>query len=219
MKYYEESCVKGFFRLLNDNGINYILLKNIGNELPKKLLMDKDIDVVIHPNDYKRYVNVMHFNDYVELMYPYGEDTGWSFLYWLNKDDCIMMQHRKNRLLIDSSDFLMTKSIGRNAWVPFNRDFQESIWQKRIWNREQGWWQMDEDNLFVYLIVRSVFEKKEFTPTYIMEIDSRKKSLRDDKNKVNLKKFFFKFTEELVALIESSRYDEIYDSYLTFQDY
>ena len=39
--------IESFFLLLKDNRIPHILLRNINNELPKKLKKGKDIDILL----------------------------------------------------------------------------------------------------------------------------------------------------------------------------
>ena len=51
MKYYSEADIIHFFNALNKSALNYILLRNIGNELPAELLIGKDIDLLIKKTD------------------------------------------------------------------------------------------------------------------------------------------------------------------------
>ena len=56
MKYYSEADIIHFFNALNKSALNYILLRNIGNELPAELLIGKDIDLLIKKTDEEKFI-------------------------------------------------------------------------------------------------------------------------------------------------------------------
>lgn len=78
---------------------------------------------------------------------------------------------------------------------------------------------MDNRIILLYLLVRSVFDKKFFKSKYIREIEKRIQLL-DDKDFVYMcEKVFFKFTDRLIEMVKSKQYDNIIIEYKTFTDY
>lgn len=213
----DSKVINKFFLLLNDNNVKYILIKNINNELPFHLPVNKDIDILVHSDSVSLFEKVMHENKFLEIIHPKGRENGWLFLY--NIPICKMYKHIKYGLEVDVSPVLCTKSVNMNAWLPLDRLINESIWENRIWDAENNWWIMDEYNLVVYLVVRSVFEKNRFEDNYIYEIEKRKDYLYSDECRKKLECVFFKFTDTLLKLINEKKYNDILHSYLNFCDY
>lgn len=217
MRNYASNDILSFFQKMNQQNIEYLLLMNIANELPYNLPIRKDIDILIHPDCYKFYQEWMMKNDFKKIAHPHGLETGWIFLYGMNPN--IKFEHMKNRMQIDACDKLATKSIGMLAWVPLDQEIQTSIWRDKIWNPNLCCWQLDERNLFVYLVVRSVFEKNVFLSSYVTEIKKRKEYLNDPGVEKKLTHIFFCFTPILLNLLRQEEYDAIFNSYITFDDY
>ena len=51
MKYIDPESIKSTFSILNESGIDYILIRNINNEIPEKLVEGKDIDILAKYSD------------------------------------------------------------------------------------------------------------------------------------------------------------------------
>jgi hypothetical protein len=51
MSKFEEHEITSFFSILNENNIEYILLRNIDSELPRNLSKKKDIDIIVKIED------------------------------------------------------------------------------------------------------------------------------------------------------------------------
>lgn len=217
--FYDASQVKDVFKLLHEHDIEYILLKNIDDELPCKLKIGKDIDILVHPECWQKFLKLMPEMSYVELVHPHGEKAGWKFLYGM--DSCHQFEHLKSGVQIDAYAQLATKSIGMNAWLPLDKTIQVSIWKDKVWEDKKQWWQMDDKNLLVYLVTRSVFEKEAFTPVYVKELEKLKFLLEESKEEIEEKfsTIFFKFTPTLMNLLKERKYDEIRMKYLAFSDY
>jgi len=215
--YYPEKDVIDFFYMLKQYNITYLLIKNINNELPNNLQYNKDIDILVHPKDYNRYKYVMLSNDYKNLKHPYGIENGWMFLYALEVPT--IFQNIKNGLLIDACSTLCTKSLNMNAWIPLDKEIQESIWKDKILNKNQLWYEMDKANLAVYLVTRAIFEKNFFSDMYKMEIKKIKSLYYEDYVVNKFEKIFFKFTPKLIYLLKNEEYDDILKEYISFAEY
>lgn len=215
--FHKAEDVRAMFQLLNDYEINYLLTKNIADELPDKLKLGKDIDLIVHIEDYEKFQAVLNHFGYKKIVHPHGKERGWFFMYGAHEN--LFMTNPATGLIVDAYAELCTKSIERNAWLPLDKIVQNSIWQNKIWDVANQWWIMDDENLVVYLLTRSVFEKNGFSDVYVREIEKRKKFLANPTARQKLEKIFFKFTDTLIEKVCAGRYGEILLSYLTFTDY
>lgn len=214
--YYKHDDIISFFTLLNDN-VRYILIKNIDGELPDKLKVGKDIDIIVHPDDYAKYRTLMLKHEYKLIIHPKGSYVGWKYLYGMSA--ACMYEHKDNHLQVDAYDCLCTKSIMMNAWLPLDKKINDSIWKNKVWDAENKWWIMDDENMVIYLITRCVFEKGFFSEEYIHEIKKRKKQIYTESAKEKFYKIFFNFTPKLLELVEADEYEVIVSKYKSFMDY
>lgn len=206
-----------FFELLNKKGLRYVLIKNINDELPDMLVDGKDIDILVHPDDYTKYKIVMADNDFSMIFHPEGYKYGWLFLYGVK--EFVKFKSIKTGLEVDACFQICTKSINMNAWIPLDKAINASIWKNKVWDEKNHWWIMDDKNLVVYLITRCVFEKELFSSKYIYEIDKRKYLLENIECIKKLNLIFFSFTEELIKLIKNDDYEKICNTYIQFTKY
>lgn len=86
-------------------------------------------------------------------------------------------------------------------------------------DEENCWWIADDKISLLFVIVRSVFDKRFFRPIYIQEIELRKHLLDDPKFISLCELVFFKYTDRLIDLIKAQRYRDIVQHYLHFCDY
>lgn len=216
MRYINPNIVKSFFDMLNYSKIYYLLIKNNDDFLPDKLPYLKDIDILVHPKDKLLFHSVMKQNGY--LFNPYfgmRRKNGYTFLYPMDDGDWFV----KDKMIIEAFYQLNVHALKENTFLPLDEEINKNIWRKRRWNSDKQWYCMDEETLFVYLIARSVFDKKGFSLTYKNEI-KKGYHLLQDKNVVSqLKLVFFKYTDRLIKLLEEEKFDEIISDYLQFCDY
>ena len=59
IKYNPVKDIEEVFDLLNKNSLNYILLRNLNRELPEKLPLKKDIDLIILPSDKNKFSSIL----------------------------------------------------------------------------------------------------------------------------------------------------------------
>ena len=88
-----------------------------------------------------------------------------------------------------------------------------------IFDKENNWWIMDDETILIYMFCRSIFDKNDFKPSYITEIEKRKVLLRNKNVKNKLSKVFFKYTDFLISQVENSNYENIIENYITFKNY
>lgn len=70
--------IKAFFALLNQEKLNYVLLKNDLDEIPYAVKDGDDVDILIHPEDYETFLKVCKENGYQR--FP-GESYKYFFVY------------------------------------------------------------------------------------------------------------------------------------------
>ncbi len=213
MKYNSEKSVKSLFELLLKNNINYILLRNINNELPHKLEYNKDIDIVIHEKDEGKMNKLLVNNKWTRKRHPLGH---LPFLYGIRPFHFYV----KEGISLDICFELTCRSLNKGEWFPLDMMIQESIWLTKRTLDDKVWrYQLSLENEFIHLITRCIFDKKTFNEGYIIRIENLLH--RVDKG-IILHKFelvFFKFSQPLLKLIEEKQYSKIIQSYLQFKDY
>ena len=215
--FYKAEDIHATFDFLNANAIEYLLTKNIADELPAKLKIGKDIDIIVHPKDYEKFKFIMQSFAYKRIIHPHGKETGWRFIYGAHEN--IFLTNPANKLIVDAYAELCTKSISMNAWLPLDKIIQKSIWENKVWDDANKWWILDDENLVIYLLTRSVFEKGGFTDAYISDIEKRKKLLKNSSARQKLEKIFFKFADTLIEKVNRKQYENILIEYITFTDY
>ena len=218
MKLIESNDVKKIFYLLNEAKIDYILLRNINNELPNDLQQKKDIDILVKKKDEDIIKFFFYSNEYIEINHPLRNR---NFLYGVDKFKFIY--NKNNNIIFDLSYQITVSSLNQElSIVPLDKVIQESAWKnkwlKKI-NNDFRYWTLSYEDEFVCLISRSIFDKKSFLEGYIKRInklfDCVDKS--DVLEKLNL--IYFKFTPYLMEFIKNKRYDEIIKQYLEFKEY
>lgn len=206
--------IKAFFRLLNEKKIAYVLPKNDGNLIPDAVEDGKDIDIIVMPEDYEKFLNTMLQAGFERLP---GESKKYFFLYklrpdlYLKKDDAFFHAYEK-------LSCVSLTNMGLSK-IPLDDMIQDYLWKNRIWDEKNHWWIADNKITLLFLVVRSVFDKKFFRPIYVREIEARKNLLDSPEFITLCKPIFFKYTSRLIQLLKAGRYDEIPQDYLHFCDY
>ena len=212
--FYKAEDIRAMFNLLNVNEINYVLTKNIDGDMPHKFKYGKDIDILVNPKDYKNIQAVMYRSGYNVTIHPCPNE---GFMYGAHED--INMINPRNNLIVHAFAQLCVKSISMNIYVPLDKVIQKSIWENKVWDTANQWWIMDDENILIHLLSKSIFNKNIFTEAYIREIEKRKYLLMRPTARQKFEKIFFKFTDTLIEKVSKGRYGEILLSYLTFTNY
>ena len=84
MNKFDTQEIVSFFNILNENDINYILLRNIENELPSNLSKKKDIDIIVKIEDKYKLENAFLANKWEKIRHPYSKVP---YLYSMNPCD------------------------------------------------------------------------------------------------------------------------------------
>lgn len=208
-----------FFHDINQFEIHYVLIKNIGGELPESLKDGKDIDILVLEEDKDEFTRQMVKKGYHTHTPPLGLEHGWSFAYNLPEYQFWKKSGTDYNLYIDACFKLCCKSFMPKVWIPLDKKINEDIWKKRVWDEKNQWWTLDERTELIYLLVRCVFDKRGFSPLYIAEIEQRKELLKDEEVLEKMRLVFFKFTDTLIRMIEEQKYESIIERYIAFSEY
>ena len=103
--------------------------------------------------------------------------------------------------------------------MALERSVQKYIWENRVWDDKNNWWIMDDVSILLYLIVRSVFDKKNFREKYIREIEKRITYIDNEDFFLLARTVFFGFTPKLVELVKKKEYECILGKYLSYSEY
>ena len=206
--------IKNFFKMLNDEKIIYVLIKNDGNLIPYSVEDGKDVDILVHPTHYDLFLDTVLKADFERLP---GESKKYFFLYKMRSDIYI----HKNSAYFHAYDKLSCVSFTNMGLskIPLDNSIQNYIWKNRVWDEKNSWWIADDKIILLYLIVRSIFDKKKFRESYIKEIELRRKFLNDVDFFYLCEPVFFRYTGRLLHLIEEKKYADILRDYQHFCDY
>lgn len=218
-KYIENKIINGLFELLNTNNIQYVVIKNILDELPNKLPNGKDIDIIVKKEQKEKFNEIMKKSGYHIQTHPLGRENGWLFLYGLEEYQFWKLENYNQDFLIDVSFKLSCKGLMPKTWIPLDHMIQKRVWENKVWDEVKQWWIMDLNTRFVYYLVRCIFDKKVFSEKYVQEIERVKNMISKDIVKDMLLLIFYGYTERLMDLVDRKCYHKIIKDYITFKEY
>ncbi|MDE7313086.1 MAG: nucleotidyltransferase family protein [Eubacterium sp.] len=221
MNYIKKEFICAFFHALNHDcqAVRYVLIKNINGELPERLKDGKDIDLLVKEEDHEAFAEFMRTHGFRKTKHPLGRKNGWNFAYQLPESEFWKKQHIDCNFYIDVSFRLCCKSLTPKTWIPLDACINEDVWRHRVWDEKNNWWAMDDETTLLYLIVRSIFDKREFQEGYIRGIEERLACLDYADTQRKLRKVFFRYTPRLTEQIKAKNYSSLIEDYLTFADY
>jgi len=213
----EENQIIEVFKQLNSSNLDYLLLRNIDQELPGKLKKGKDIDLLVRKSDFNQWLSFFNTLDFKVIQHPLRNDV---FLY--ETDPFIFLLQNKSGIIVDFNFQLCVRSLDKGQWIPLDEKMQDSAWANKRFEKASddfGYWTLSHNDEFITLVSRSIFDKKEFQKGYINRINELfpKINIEDVKQKMNL--VFFKYTPFLLEQVASQEYDTILSNYLSFKDY
>ncbi len=217
--YYDESVIQNYFESLNDSNVEYVLIKNIKSELPRNLKVGKDIDIIVSNNKIQEFECFQKEHRFRRVEHPWGKTRGWRNLYGLEEFEFWRRKEKQGYFYIDVAFSLACKGLMPYVWIPLDKKIQERLWKCKVWDEKNSWWITDFETRFVYLLVRSIFDKGHFSDDYIDEINALYSLVDLDVVKGLLETVFFNYSFRLLELISSGKYNEIKKDYINFYSY
>lgn len=211
--------IESVFSHLNDSGITYALKTNNGNELPDDLQDGKDIDLLVSPDDIDLLRTTLGEIGFHRIAAFKGKENGYRFAYGLLENQIYEKKLKQGKLYLDADFALMCLSLQPKVWIPLDKVINQYALKNRVFNPDLNCWELDDETRLIYLLVRSVFDKHQFTDVYINEIEKRKSIFDQDSFNNKMSKVFYKFAPRLISLLKTQEYQDIYHEYITFSDY
>lgn len=210
-----KKMILDLFTELEQNNIEYVLLRNLDGSIPEYYTGNKDIDLLVSPKSREAFRCFMHKKKWRQINHPCKRKNDFTFLYAMNPFEFYINKSMK----LDVCYQLSCRSTNAGEWMPLDRAINSGLWKQLRRNQPFGWFELAEEYEFVHLLTRCIFDKKEFKVEYISRIDMLLLEGWGEKSKLKLDKIFFKFTEDLLNLLQQRRYGEIIDAYLHFTNY
>lgn len=208
--------ISELFRLLNRHKIDYVLLRNLNDELPSQLKITKDIDILVNPLHKSILIDVLEEDNWLKLIHPWDFGKNFKFLYSMNE----FIMFKKNNIHLDICFQLHCRSLNDGEWFPLDEIIQTSCFKNKKHILNKPWlYQLSLEDELIHLITRCIFDKKQFELTYIKRIQFLFKNIDEKLFYSKLEKVFFKYTSNLVQLLINEKYAEIRPNFLTYKDY
>lgn len=217
MSFIQKEFILDMFQSLNSSGLNYILLRNIDNELPSNLIFGKDIDILINKTDEEQFASLLKAKNFINVQHPHKNDV---FLYGANEFKFFKNNH--HNLIFDLNFELVVRSLDQGQWIPLDQEIQESAWQNRRLKKIDAnfeYWTLSYEDEFISLISRAIFDKSEFPSGYSNRIIEIYPLLNKDEVEKKLNLVFFNYTDSLLEQVEKKEFKDIKKNYLQFTDY
>jgi hypothetical protein len=205
------------FKKLNESGLSYILLRNINHELPDKLKVGKDIDLLVHKHEEDEFKAFFKSNCYNTIKHPFRNEI---FLYGVDKFE--FKYNNNNKILFDLNFQLAVRSLDAGQWIPLDQEIQDSAWNNVRFEKNNsglGYWTLSCEDELVSLVSRSIFDKKSFEEGYIHRIEELMPLVNLSEIEYKFRLIFFKFAPHLVSLISNKQFQKILYNYLRFIGY
>ncbi|MBA6156287.1 hypothetical protein H3Z83_07145 [Tenacibaculum sp. S7007] len=211
----DKKDIHELFKTLEEGKIEYALLRNIGGELPKKLSIKKDIDIIVHPKDIKQLISILKKKQWSLVKHPW--DFGNNFIFLYSMDPFLFF--KKNQLHLDVCFQLSCRSLNNGEWFPLDEFIQESIWINRVKVDSPWKYILNNEDYFIHLVTRSIFDKKKFVQGYVDEIERILPEISEERLIKKLELVFFKYTSSLMKLIKEKEYKKIRTNYIKYSNY
>lgn len=202
--------------VLSESKIPLRLLRNINNELPNRLDSGKDIDILIHWQNWKEIHSILHHSGFKQTPHPLGKD---QFLYGVHPFR--FYKSVRATFFIDCHFELACRSFNHGEWIPLDRIIQHRAWISIGYHHigrliVPG---LDPVCEWIHLLTRCIFDRRGFDEGYILRIEELTNQKSDGELSELGRLVFFKFTGHLLSLIKAGRYKDIITEYLSFMDY
>ena len=215
MSYVNPNAIIEIFNKLNTSGFEYILIRNINNELPSSLRIGKDIDLLVHYNDRRKFINFLKTNGFKRIDHPHRHN---KFLYGVKIFEFFV---NKDNVLLDLNYQLACRSLNAGEWIPLDNKIQDSAWKNKVTNKIDNFsfYSLGLEDEFVALVTRSLFDKKEFQDGYMERIEELMNQINVNEVIAKFQLVFFKFTPVLFSMLKERQYKVVLDRYLSFREY
>lgn len=200
---------------LNSKKVRYAVCRDIENALPENYKGDADIDLVIHPEDWKPAQTVLKSQNWFEVLHPFDNQTDFVFLYGVKRFRFFVRGSAK----LDICFQLACRSTNAGEWIPLDQEIQDSVWANRKWDDERQCYTLAPIDEIVHLLARAYFDKKVVTEAYRLRIEELFSDMDESELEHRLGLVFFRASGEVMSCLRSSELDAIMTRVTEFNDY
>lgn len=199
------AVLREYAKLLHDAGIDYRYIEAGRNY----------ITIIVNNDCYKEFRKVMDGRpEYKRWEHPYGDLFGYQFLYQVRE----FQLYEKDGVYMELYFQLPCMSLMPKIWIPLDRMIQRLTWSERETDPD-GVDCLDKRCLFIYRLCWAVFKDQGFSAYTRKILMENSPVLKDPVTIECLKMVFFKFTDELVELLNNGDYDQVIPAYYSFDNY
>lgn len=193
--------------ILNKNDIQYCSVEYVENE--------HFWEIFVHTESLNRFCSLMQE---LEFEKTHSSIEEYTFIYRLVPD---AFWENENGIRIHSACQMSCISLSNLSKfkLPLDNSIQKSIWDNAKWNCEKKIWQLNSDDYMIFLLTRSIFDKKSFDNRDIQMICELNINWEDEAFLEKMESVFFKFTPNLIRLIKTRHFEMIIHDHRTFCDY
>ena len=213
--FFDSADIIKIFDRFNRSDLKYILLRNSYNELPDKLSIGKDIDILVDINSKSLFHNIMQDMHFRKIRHPFKSKER---LYGANLFE---MYKNKKGVLVDVNYEFCVQSLDKGQLIPLDKKIQLNIWKnfKKVKYKNMNFNFMGNEEYFITMLSRLIYDKKEIDLWHKKELTRLLSIVDFDLVTCYSNLIFFKYTNKLLRSIKNKNFTDFFGSYLTFYDY
>ena len=199
----------------DSSNTRYAVVRDIENALPKAYLGDRDVDIIIHPEDKFRAAELLQTNGWLKVLHPYDNKRDFVFLYRMDRFEFYVKGNAK----LDICYQLACRSTNAGEWVPLDQEIQESVWLRRERDGAKCCYVLDPIDECVHLLARAFFDKRVIPQGYRERISDLFLKVGEAALSERLRLVFFSAAPVVVSVIKEDDFDMLHQRVLSFVDY
>lgn len=198
---------------LDDTALRFVdMLGSSGADFRVIEAGDGFLSVIVRNEDYNKYRKcVASSRDVTLLEHPSGKLFGYKFIYQMRPFEMLKYKSSYVEVLFQ----LPCMSLTPKTWMPVDRKIQSRVWESV--NPESI--TLDGVCYLIFKICWSIFKNGYFTVQSRNVIGSLLKEVDLQTFREFAELVFFNFTDNLIAMLAQSRFDEIIPCYFEFMEY
>lgn len=209
------SHVMEVLNAFNSKTVRYAICRDIENALPEDYAGEADIDLVIHPEDWKLAQGVLKPQNWFEVLHPFDNQSDFVFLYGVKRFRFFVRGSAK----LDICFQLTCRSTNAGEWIPLDQEIQDSVWANRKWDDLRQCYMLSPIDEIVHLLARAYFDKKGVAEAYRLRIQELFSGMDEADLEHRLRLVFFRAAGEVMSCLRSGEIGKIVTRVTAFHDY
>ena len=215
MNLHSSRSVVDCLEILNKSSVQWMLLWNISSELPSRLPLGKDIDILVKPESAKGLLRILGKHNYQLLPHPTRFVPA---LYGMPRP---FMMRSLDHVLLDINPCIFVRSLDQGQLFPLDQYIQEEVWKNPITANINGTsLHMPSAEISLALsLSRAIFNHKKISPPYISHLKSLFPLCDLDQLRRVLLPVFFGATDFIMLRLADSDYSDLAQDYFQNSNY